>query len=309
MCAEIQLNSSQKSKSIMKKIFSKFFLMMLLTGMLIANRSGAQVLDQSVTVGSSPNEMPIAIASIYGQSFISGVTAPMPEIKLDLRINVGGCGGGEVTYITVKIYDSYGTSGTLLATSNAVGVSNSTYNPGMITFTFPSPPNLTASTLYSIFPYASTQSCIFANCFWHTSLTNPYVYGEFITNTGSCTAGCLQDAAFGTYMNCTPTNWYFDNDGDNYGNPSVSQSSCSQPTNYVADNTDCDDNDNGHHTSITATLGIVPSANPISIGTNVTFTATPVNASPTYSYQWFLNTLPVGTNSNQYSNNSLANGD
>lgn len=40
----------------------------------------------------------------------------------------------------------------------------------------------------------------------------------------------------------TQTVWYQDNDGDSYGNPSVSQAVKRQPAGFVADNTDCDDN-------------------------------------------------------------------
>ncbi len=40
---------------------------------------------------------------------------------------------------------------------------------------------------------------------------------------------------------CVETTWYEDADGDGLGNPDVSQSACSQPTGYVADNSDPDD--------------------------------------------------------------------
>jgi MYXO-CTERM domain-containing protein len=46
---------------------------------------------------------------------------------------------------------------------------------------------------------------------------------------------------------CTPAAWYRDMDGDGYGNPAITASSCTQPVGYVADNTDCNDNSSAVH--------------------------------------------------------------
>jgi len=62
------------------------------------------------------------------------------------------------------------------------------------------------------------------------------VWGGFgVVGPGPTQSGGLYCAV------CTPLTWYQDLDGDGRGNPSVTQSSCTQPAGYVAVGGDCND--------------------------------------------------------------------
>jgi len=55
--------------------------------------------------------------------------------------------------------------------------------------------------------------------------------------------GCSGTAAGPVELVYPSFTWYRDMDGDTFGDPGVTQQACAQPTGYVANNTDCDDND------------------------------------------------------------------
>jgi pectate lyase len=67
----------------------------------------------------------------------------------------------------------------------------------------------------------------------------PYSYSAVLTNTTADVKTIVpQYAGVGKLGTCTTKTWYGDADGDGFGDPAVTQSSCIQPTGYVEDKTD-----------------------------------------------------------------------
>lgn len=75
-------------------------------------------------------------------------------------------------------------------------------------------------------------------------LVNQVTFRIYITNMGLGLSTWRNDnvTIIGNINAIQPTTFYADADGDSYGNALVTISACSAPLGYVADNSDCDDN-------------------------------------------------------------------
>lgn len=86
----------------------------------------------------------------------------------------------------------------------------------------------------------------------------------------------------------------------------ISNAVCPSPTNASSSAITMTVNSNA---PASLSIALIAGNNPLCSGSAVSFTAIPVNGGTTPSYQWKINGSPVGTNSSNFTSNTLANGD
>ena len=122
--------------------------------------TAAETLDQNGMAGNptfdGSNYMNLFGTANNAQSFTAGITGGITKVKLQLRYFVFSCTG--TTTVQLKIRSGAGSNGTVLATSNVVDLGNVGGNP-IIDFTFTTPANVLASSVYSFTGDLVTSSC------------------------------------------------------------------------------------------------------------------------------------------------------
>jgi len=192
-----------------------------------------------------------------------------------LALSTGGVLSGKPTVtgtfpITVTVTDAQGCSGTGSPYTLVVGCPAITVNP-------PSLPNATQGTAYSQQLSASGDPGPFNFAVTAGSLPA----GLTLSSSGLLSGTPTGSGTFSFTVTATTAGTY----------------SCSGSRAYTL------------NVCVTPSVTIVASATTICAGTNVTFTATPVNGGASPSYQWKVNGANVGSNSNTFSSTTLANGD
>lgn len=84
--------------------------------------------------------------------------------------------------------------------------------------------------------YGSDGSLAYPDCDDEDAMVNPWATESCDGKDNDCNE--LVDDGVGT-----PSTWYADSDSDTYGDASSTTTSCTQPSGYVSDATDCDDGD------------------------------------------------------------------
>ncbi|WPR71173.1 T9SS type A sorting domain-containing protein [Flavobacterium sp. NG2] len=258
--------------------------------------SPATVSSNSITMTVNPNLTPTVDIQSSQTTFCAGtsVTFSINSIvngglspTYQWKVNGTNVGTNTNSYTTSLLAHDDIVTLDITSSENCASPKTITSNPIQVTVN----PNLPVSVSVGA---SATTICAGTNVTFTATPTNGgtnpiYQWKLNGTNVGTNSS---------TYSNSALTN------GDIVSVVLTSNESCTTGNPATSGNTTMTVNPN-----LPVSVSIGASATTICSGTNVTFTATPTNGGTTPIYQWKLNGSNVGTNSNTYSNSTLANGD
>jgi hypothetical protein len=242
------------------------------------------VLPVSVSISATSTSICPGTNVDFTATPTNGGTTPSYQWKL----NGSNVGSNSAIYSSSALAN--GDIITCVLTSNAVCPSGTPATSNSITITVN--PSLPVSVSISESPsniICSGTNVIFTATPVNGGTTPTYQWQLNGGNVGSNSA---------TYSNSTLSN------GDIISCILTSSASCSTGSPAISNNITMTVN-----TNLPVSVSISATATVICSGTNVDFTASPVNGGVTPSYQWKLNGGNVGTNAAIYSSSSLTNGD
>lgn len=262
----------------------------------VTNACGSSTSNTSVTVNANVTPS-VSIASNAGTTICAGTNVTFTATPTNggtpsyqWKLNGGNVGANSTTYSNNAL--SNNDQVTCVMTSTATCASPLSVTSNAITMTV----NPVVTPSVSIAASPSSTICSGTN----VTLTATAVNGgaapqyEFFLNSNSVQSGTSNTyssslLADNDVITCTLTS------------NAACQTASSANSNTITINVT---------STVTPSVSIASNtASTICAGTNVTFTATPVNGGATPSYQWKLNGSNVGTNSDTYSNNTLADQD
>jgi PKD repeat protein len=256
--------------------------------------TGSPATSNAITMTVSPN-LPASVSIVASSNPIcSGTSVTFTATPTNggtpvyqWRLNGSNVGTNSATYANAVL--ASGDLITCLMTSSITCATGSPATSNVITMVVNSTVVPSVSIAASSNPICSGTSVTFTATPINGGATPTYQWYLGATLVGTNSA---------TYTNASLAN------NDQVSCIMTSSFACASPTTANSNTITMTVN-----STVTPAISIVASVNPICIGTNVTFTATPVNGGTTPSYQWYINGATVGTNSDTYSTTSLANGD
>lgn len=237
------------------------------------DNTAAAVASVSIASSDADNTICAGTSVTFTATPTNGGTAPSYQWQVN-GVNVGT---NSPTYVTSTL--TTGQSVTCIMTSNLPGVLGSPATSNAIVTTVNAIPSTTAGS------------------------NSPVCSGSAINLTATAVAG-------GTYAWTGPNSYTSTSQ-----NPTIASATTAMTGTYsvVVTANGCSSSASNTSVTVNATvtpsISIVASSNPVCIGESVTFTATPVNGGASPSYQWKKNGVNVGTNSSVFTTSTISNGD